>query len=84
MKYKNKMNKVLVRMLLISIFVMSIGIGNSIFLSFDESLSNGWQIIGDYDEILEDMDKIITAPLYLCVGDSIRLNLTIIWWRYNA
>lgn len=72
------MNKILVCMLLISIFVMSIGISNSTFLSFDESLSDEWQTIGNYDEILEDMDKIITAPLYLCVGDSIRLNLTVI------
>ena len=78
MKYKNKMSKGLVYMLLISIFIMSIGISSSIILSFDESLSNGWQTIGNYDEILEDQDRIITDSLYLCVSDSIRLNLTVV------
>jgi hypothetical protein len=56
---------------------MSIEIGNTIILSYEE-FPDGWQIIGNYDEVLEDDDRITTAPIYLRIGDSIRLNLTVI------
>ncbi len=75
MKYRNR---IITSILLIFVFFMSIEIINPITASPDDFSPDDLQYTGNFDEILEDEDRIITPSHYLRAGDSIHVNLTVI------